>query len=47
MYRWLVYKVVDIIRHRAVQHPAVIAAGIITNVFIIISVLSALPWIRK
>lgn len=45
--RWLVYKIVDIIRYRAVQHPAVIASGIITNVFIIISVLSAFPWIRK
>jgi hypothetical protein len=44
---WLVYKIVDIIRYRAVQHPAVIASGIITNVFIIISVLSAFPWIRK
>ncbi|KAH8712251.1 hypothetical protein GQ44DRAFT_742499 [Phaeosphaeriaceae sp. PMI808] len=44
---WLVYKVVDIIRYRAVQHPAVIASGIITNVFIIISVLSAFPWIRN
>lgn len=44
---WLVYKIVDIIRYRAVQHPAVITSGIITNVFIIISVLSAFPWIRK
>ena len=46
-FRWLVYKIVDIIRYRAVQHPAVIASGIVTNVFIIISVLSAFPWIRK
>jgi hypothetical protein len=44
---WLVYKIVDIIRYRAVQHPAVIATGIVTNVFIIIPVLSAFPWIRK
>lgn len=44
---WLVYKIVDIIRYRAVQHPGVIATGIITNVFIIISVLSAFPWVRK
>ena len=41
------YKIVDIIRYRAIQHPAVIASGVITNVFIIISVLSAFPWIRK
>ncbi|KAF2030896.1 hypothetical protein EK21DRAFT_111563 [Setomelanomma holmii] len=44
---WLIYKIVDIIRYRAVQHPAVIASGIVTNVFIIISVLSAFPWIRN
>lgn len=45
--RWLIFKIVDIIRFRAVQHKAVIASGIITNVFIIISVLSAFPWVRK
>ncbi len=44
---WLVYKVVDIIRYRAVQHPSVLATGILTNVAVIISVLSAFPWIRK
>ncbi|KAK4150017.1 hypothetical protein C8A00DRAFT_18382 [Chaetomidium leptoderma] len=44
---WLVYKIVDIIRYRAVQHPSVIATGIITNVAVIISVLSAFPWIRN
>ncbi|KAF1835745.1 hypothetical protein BDW02DRAFT_567647 [Decorospora gaudefroyi] len=44
---WLLYKCVDIIRYRAVQHPAVIASGILTNTFIIISVLSALPWVRN
>ncbi|KAL5115333.1 hypothetical protein ACEQ8H_006778 [Pleosporales sp. CAS-2024a] len=44
---WLLYKIVDIIRYRAIQHPAVIASGVITNVLIIVSVLSALPWIRN
>lgn len=44
---WLIYKIVDIIRYRAVQHSSVIATGIITNVAVIISVLSAFPWIRK
>jgi hypothetical protein len=42
-----VYKVVDIIKYRALQHPSVIATGIITNIAVIISVLSAFPWIRK
>ncbi|KAL2268045.1 hypothetical protein VTJ83DRAFT_2891 [Remersonia thermophila] len=44
---WLVYKIVDIIKYRAIQHPSVIATGIITNVAVIISVLSAFPWIRN
>jgi hypothetical protein len=47
VFSWLVYKIVDIVRYRAIQHPAVIASGIITNVFIIVSVLSAFPWVRK
>ncbi|KAH7303441.1 hypothetical protein B0I35DRAFT_472285 [Stachybotrys elegans] len=44
---WLVYNIVDIIRHRAVQHDSVIATGIITSCFVIISVLSAFPWVRN
>ncbi|KAH6649464.1 hypothetical protein F5144DRAFT_634978 [Chaetomium tenue] len=44
---WLIYKIVDIIRYRAMQHSSVIASGIITNVAVIISVLSAVPWIRN
>ncbi|KAF2739813.1 hypothetical protein EJ04DRAFT_606499 [Polyplosphaeria fusca] len=44
---WLIYKIVDIILNRAVQHKAVIASGIVTNIFIIISVLSAFPWVRN
>jgi len=44
---WLIFKVVDIIRHRAQQHGAVIGAGVITNVMVLISILSAFPWVRK
>ncbi|TVY80783.1 Adenylate-forming reductase [Lachnellula suecica] len=44
---WLVFKVVDIIRHRNIQPSAVIATGIVTNLMIIISVLSAYPWVRN
>ena len=44
---WLVYKIVDIIKHRAIQPDAVIATGVITNVLVIVSALSAFPWIRK
>jgi len=45
--RWLVFKIVDIIRHRTVQNHAVIVTGVITNALVIISVLSAFPWVRK
>ncbi|KAL2131629.1 hypothetical protein VTI74DRAFT_4783 [Chaetomium olivicolor] len=44
---WLGYKIVDIIKYRSVQHSSVIATGIITNVAVIISVVSAFPWIRN
>ncbi|AEO60343.1 hypothetical protein MYCTH_2068307 [Thermothelomyces thermophilus ATCC 42464] len=44
---WLVFKIVDIIKYRTVQHTSVIVTGIITNLAVIISVLSAFPWIRK
>ncbi|ORX98370.1 hypothetical protein BCR34DRAFT_640930 [Clohesyomyces aquaticus] len=44
---WLIFKIVDIIRFRAMQNKAVIASGVITNTFIIISVLSAIPWVRN
>lgn len=47
IFSWLLFKVVDIIIYRAVQNPAVIVMGVVTNVFIIISVLSAFPWVRK
>jgi hypothetical protein len=47
IFRWLIYKIVDIIRYRAVQHTAVLVSGIVTNILIIISVLSAFPWVRK
>ncbi|CAK7236088.1 hypothetical protein SCUCBS95973_009487 [Sporothrix curviconia] len=44
---WLLFKVVDIVLHRAVQPDAVIATGIITNVCVLISILSAFPWVRN
>ena len=44
---WLVYKCVDIILNHNIQHAAVIATGVITNVLVIISILSAFPWVRK
>ena len=47
LFSWLIYKIVDIIRHRAVQNSSVIATGVITNTLVVISVLSAFPWVRK
>ncbi|KAK4663409.1 hypothetical protein QC763_000030 [Podospora pseudopauciseta] len=44
---WLLYKIVDILIHHAKQHPSVIATGIITNVLVVISILSAFPWVRN
>ncbi|KFY28801.1 hypothetical protein V491_00285 [Pseudogymnoascus sp. VKM F-3775] len=44
---WLIFKIVDILRHRSVQHKSVIVTGIITNVLVLISVLSAFPWVRN
>lgn len=47
VFSWLIFKIVDILRHRSVQHKSVIVTGIITNVLVLISVLSAFPWVRK
>ncbi|KEZ43969.1 hypothetical protein SAPIO_CDS4179 [Scedosporium apiospermum] len=44
---WLVFKIVDIVRHMSVQHITVVVAGIITNVLVLISILSAFPWVRN
>ncbi|KAH6974959.1 hypothetical protein BKA56DRAFT_675025 [Ilyonectria sp. MPI-CAGE-AT-0026] len=44
---WLVYKVVEIIIHRASQHGAVLATGIITSILVIASIISAFPWVRN
>ena len=45
MCSWLLYKIVDIIRQHT--HAAIIVTGIITNTLVLISVISAFPWIRK
>lgn len=44
---WLLYHVIWLCAHASVQHRAVIATGIVTNIAIIISVLSAFPWVRN
>jgi hypothetical protein len=44
---WLVYKIIDLLRHLSIQQPTVVAAGVITASMVIVSVLSAFPWVRK
>lgn len=44
---WLLYKIVDILIHRSVQHGSVLATGIITNVAVMVSIMSAFPWVRN
>ncbi|KAF5599023.1 non-ribosomal peptide synthetase [Fusarium pseudoanthophilum] len=44
---WLVYYIVQILSHRSIREPAVLITGIVTVVFIITSVVSALPWVRN
>jgi len=43
---WLIFKAVIIFIDAAQYHPAILAFGLLTNVAIGISVISALPWIR-
>ncbi|KAG8998011.1 hypothetical protein FRB94_010781 [Tulasnella sp. JGI-2019a] len=44
---WLIFRVVFLIIHATMNNRAVIATGIITNLAICISVLSAFPWVRN
>ncbi|CAL3968126.1 unnamed protein product [Diplocarpon coronariae] len=44
---WLLYNIVTIALHHSVQHPSVIATGAITALFMTISILSAIPWVRN
>ncbi|GJJ08479.1 hypothetical protein Clacol_002697 [Clathrus columnatus] len=44
---WLVFKVTEVIIDRANNHEATIVMGVVTNVLILISVLSAFPWLRN
>lgn len=44
---WLIIKVVDVFRHHRVNHDAILVMGVITNLFVLVSVLSAFPWVRN
>ncbi|KAF9466387.1 hypothetical protein BDZ94DRAFT_1158111 [Collybia nuda] len=44
---WLLFKVVMMFRNLNVNHDAVLVMGVVTNVAVIISILSAFPWVRN
>ncbi|KAK0210559.1 hypothetical protein DFS33DRAFT_1370985 [Desarmillaria ectypa] len=44
---WLLFKVVIMFTTLSVQHDAVLVMGVITNAAVIISALSAFPWVRN
>ncbi|KAF7304713.1 hypothetical protein MKEN_01185400 [Mycena kentingensis (nom. inval.)] len=44
---WLLFKVVMNFRHLRVNHDAILIMGVFTNAAVIISALSAFPWVRN
>ncbi|KAF8061509.1 hypothetical protein FPV67DRAFT_1703970 [Lyophyllum atratum] len=44
---WLLFKVVNNFRHLDVNHDSVLILGVVTNLAVIVSALSAFPWVRN
>ncbi|KAI0262918.1 hypothetical protein BC834DRAFT_971733 [Gloeopeniophorella convolvens] len=44
---WLIVKVVNNFRHHAANHDSILIIGTITNIAVIISAISAFPWVRN
>jgi hypothetical protein len=44
---WILLKVVNNFRHHSVNPDAILVVGTLTNIALIISALSAFPWIRN
>ncbi|KAH8117533.1 hypothetical protein DFH11DRAFT_1741517 [Phellopilus nigrolimitatus] len=44
---WLTLKVVDTFRQHSVMHDSILVVGIATNLAVLISALSAFPWVRN
>ncbi|KAF8520833.1 hypothetical protein JB92DRAFT_2893781 [Gautieria morchelliformis] len=44
---WLIFKVTEVFMARAQNHEATLVMGVVTNLLILISVLSAFPWLRN
>ncbi|KAK7043662.1 hypothetical protein VNI00_008273 [Paramarasmius palmivorus] len=44
---WLLLKVINMFRTLDVQHDAILVMGVVTNLAVMISALSAFPWVRN
>ncbi|KAH9057127.1 hypothetical protein EDB83DRAFT_2506802 [Lactarius deliciosus] len=44
---WLIVKVVNNFRHHSVNHDSILIVGAITNIAVIVSAISAFPWVRN
>ncbi|KAJ7219073.1 hypothetical protein GGX14DRAFT_589811 [Mycena pura] len=44
---WLLFKVVNNFRHLDVTHDAILIMGVVTNAAVMLSALSAFPWVRN
>jgi hypothetical protein len=44
---WLLFKVVNDFRAMKVTHDAVLIMGVVTSIAVMISALSAFPWVRN
>ncbi|PFH52108.1 hypothetical protein AMATHDRAFT_140692 [Amanita thiersii Skay4041] len=46
-FMWLIYRVVTMFIDHRNNHSAVLTAGLVTNIAVAISIVSALPWVRN
>ncbi|SRR6266404_1564223 len=44
---WLMLKVVNNFRHHTLNHNSILVIGAITNIAVIVSAISAIPWVRN
>jgi len=46
-FAWLLFKLIDIISNHGSSHPAVIGTGCVTAFALVVSIVSAFPWVRN
>lgn len=44
---WLTYKVVNTVRNHVNENNAILTIGLLTNVAVIVTAISAFPWVRN